>query len=319
MRNRSIPSCAAFALMMLLPVVAMAQTPQYLCQWGTYGFGPWQFAMCMSLAVGPNGDVYTVDEVTNYVQVFTGEGVPLRRWNGGGDAWGLLHPRGVAVDAGGYVYVADTGHYRVQKFDSNGSIITRWGSRGDGPGQFVGPEAIAVDAAGNIYVSDAGNVNLKTVCRIEKFGPWGTFLEQWDATCGIGLAVDAGGNVFVVPRWDRVSKLSPAGTLLTEWGSRGTGDGQFTGASGVAVGPDGMVYVSDQNRIEVFTGDGTYLTQWGSLGSGDGQFDDCMAITTDAAGSIYVSDQRNGRIQKFGWGATPTRSTTWGRIKALYR
>ena len=113
-----------------------------------------------------------------------------------------------------------------------------------------------------------------------------------------------------------------AQTYLTQWGSSGTGNGQFNQPYGVATDAAGDVYVADagNNRIQKFTGTGTYITQWGSGGSGDGQFDYPKGVATDAAGNIYVSDTGNNRIQKFGPEApTPTNATTWGRLKSLYR
>ena len=83
----------------------------------------------------------------------------------------------------------------------------------------------------------------------------------------------------------------------------------------------GNVYVADavNNRIQKFTGTGTYLTQWGSLGTGNGQFSYPFGVATDASGDIYVSDKDNQRVEKFSNTATPTRTTSWGRVKNLYR
>ena len=83
----------------------------------------------------------------------------------------------------------------------------------------------------------------------------------------------------------------------------------------------GHLYVADTNnhRIQEFTSSGDYITQWGSFGSGDGQFSYPEAIATDALGSVYVADGGNHRIQKFGHLPTPTKATTWGRLKHLYR
>ena len=61
---------------------------------------------------------------------------------------------------------------------------------------------------------------------------------------------------------------------MTQWGTVGTGDGNFTSPSGVAVDSTGDVYVADSgnSRIQKFTPTGTFITKWGSLGTGDGQF-----------------------------------------------
>jgi DNA-binding beta-propeller fold protein YncE len=98
---------------------------------------------------------------------------------------------------------------------------------------------------------------------------------------------------------------------LSQWGSLGSGDGQFREPAGVATDAAGDVYVADgaNARIQKFTGTGAYLSQWGSLGYGDGQFVYPFDVATDAAGDVYVADA-GYRIQKFS--ATGTYITQWG-------
>src|SRR5262245_9461033 len=63
-------------------------------------------------------------------------------------------------------------------------------------------------------------------------------------------------------------------TFVLQWGSQGTGDGQFNFPAGVAVNSAGQVYVADfgNHRIQKFDANGNFITQWGSQGTGDGQF-----------------------------------------------
>jgi hypothetical protein len=123
---------------------------------------------------------------------------------------------------------------------------------------------------------------------------------------------------------DAVAELPPfpCGTLLTQWGSAGSGNGQFSGLSGVATDGSGNVYVVDagNDRIQKFDGSGHFLTTWGSPGSGNGQFDfgepffsvSPAGVATDGSGNVYVADFSNNRIQKFDgnghflstWGST---------------
>ena len=63
----------------------------------------------------------------------------------------------------------------------------------------------------------------------------------------------------------RVVKFSPNGEVLTVWGTKGSGDGQFDDPASVAVDPTGnKVYVADprNKRIQVFDLDGKFLTKW---------------------------------------------------------
>ena len=60
-------------------------------------------------------------------------------------------------------------------------------------------------------------------------------------------------------------KFSPDGQVLTTWGSKGNGDGQFDDHTSVAVDPTtNKVYVADpiNKRIQVFDSNGKFLTKW---------------------------------------------------------
>jgi len=87
----------------------------------------------------------------------------------------------------------------------------------------------------------------------------------------------------------------------TQWGSRGSGDGEFFRPYDVAVDNSVNVYVADSNnhRIQKFDSNGVFLTKWGSGGSGDGFFFFPFGVTVDSSGNVYVADTYNHRIQKF--------------------
>src|SRR5437867_554377 len=188
--------------------------------------------------------------------------------------------------------------------------LTQWGSYGQGDGQFFYPTGVAIDAAGDVYVADLGN------SRIQKFTGTGTYLTQWGSpgtgngqvTVASGVAADAAGDVYVPDLGNgRIQKCSGEGTYLTQWPGSG---------HGIATDAAGNVYVTYGDGIQKFTGTGTLLTEWASLGSGDGQFKSPYGVARDAAGGVYVADSGNHRIQKFGPDLTPTKATTWGRLKS---
>jgi uncharacterized protein (TIGR03663 family) len=91
------------------------------------------------------------------------------------------------------------------------------------------------------------------------------------------------------------------------WGSEGAQPGQFEAPRGVALAPDGSVYVADSrnNRIEKFDATGKLLLTWGTLGSLDlktanpGTFNEPWGVAVAADGTVYVADTWNHRIQKF--------------------
>jgi hypothetical protein len=129
-----------------------------------------------------------------------------------------------------------------------------------------------------------------------------------------GLAVDPAdsstyvasyGSVDGVER-NRIIKFDADGVYVTEFGSSGSGDGQFGGAAlTVAVSPvDGSVWVGDPGnyRIQKFNSSGIYQAKVGSNGSGNGQFSSntqAIPLAVDSSGNVYVADRGNTRIQKF--------------------
>ncbi|MCX6038148.1 MAG: NHL repeat-containing protein, partial [Chloroflexi bacterium] len=103
------------------------------------------------------------------------------------------------------------------------------------------------------------------------------------------------------------------------FGVNGTSDGQFNTPHGIAIAPDGTLYVADtnNNRIQHFSADGQFLNAWGSFGdstAGDapsGTFNQPWAVAVSPDGEfVYVVDTWNHRIQKFTASGTPL--IMWG-------
>ncbi len=125
-----------------------------------------------------------------------------------------------------------------------------------------------------------------------------------------GLAFAPDGTLYVADsRNHRILHLAADGSRLGEWGTFADGVnipnpiGTFNEPWGVAVGPDGSVYVSDtwNNRIQKFSAAGKPLTMWGVYGQAEtpDAFWGPRGIAVDAQGNVYVADTGNKRIAIF--------------------
>ncbi len=142
------------------------------------------------------------------------------------------------------------------------------GQRGEGVLRF--PQAAAVGPDGSVYVAD------QFTHAIQVFGPDGRFQREIGAAGsgpgGLssvgGVAVGPDGSVYVADGRDRIDRFAADGTLLSSWGSSGSGVGEFRfgagggndygAGGGVAVGA-GFVFVADtrNDRVQRFSLDGS--------------------------------------------------------------
>jgi probable HAF family extracellular repeat protein len=99
---------------------------------------------------------------------------------------------------------------------------------------------------------------------------------------------------------------------ITSLGTFGSGDFGANGPFGVAVGPTGTVYVTDNSRgnIEYFSPSGTLENEFGGSGSNAGEFNSIAGVAVSPSGTVYAVDQDNHRIETFS--STGTFITQWG-------
>lgn len=278
--------------------------------WGNCGSYDGEFLSPCGIAVDAAGNAYIADTGNHRVQKYTGTGDFLTQW-GNEQPTQLRGSLGLTVHAGsGAIYVVSRGR-RIVQLNSDGSFARSW----TWPDFTLfcapippSPGDIAVDPSGYTYVVDLA-VDLVRVfdslgAEITPTWPGSPGLNfEFHTNVPVGIATSlVDDRVYVVdPGNTRVVQFKRNGTFLTEWGEPGSGDGQFTDPTGVALDSDGSVYVTDRqaHRIQKFDADGTFLGKWGSPGSGDGEFNFPSAVEVDINDNVYVVDSGNHRVQKF--------------------
>ncbi len=314
----------------------------------------------LGVAVDQGGNVYVADVLNNRVrritpagQIATIAGTGTAGFSGdGGQATSaqLNTPYGVAVASNGDVYIADVNNNRVRRVTSAGTISTVAGtgtatSTGDG-GQatsatLFAPIGVALDASGNLYVSELGAHKVRRVTTagvISTFAGNGTAGATGDggqATSAqlnnpLGVAVDAGGNVYIADvANNKIRRVTAQGTITTFAGTGtagASGDGgpataaQVNTPYGVAVDAAGSLYIGDtgNHKIRRVTTAGTITTVagTGAIGAtGDGGPASSATLSTPTGvavgrdGSLYLSVTGAHRVRKI-TNAQPTASFT---------
>jgi len=139
------------------------------------------------------------------------------------------------------------------------------GLAGNEPGQFQRPRDLVVAPDGSLYVADTENN------RIQHIASDGTALEVWGSFSG-----------------DDPNTAAP-GTFNQPWG--------------IALGPDGSVYVADtwNHRVQKFTSEGEFITTWGFFGQAEtpDAFWGPRDVAVDGEGNVLVTDTGNKRIAIF--------------------
>jgi peptidylamidoglycolate lyase len=164
--------------------------------------------------------------------------------------WGentFLLPHGLFIDSDNHVWLTDVGWHQVFEFTGEGKLLQVWGER-------------------RVPGEDASHFNKPTDVAV---APDRSFYVS-----------DGYGN-------NRVAKFSAEGKFLFQWGTKGTGPGEFNLPHGIALDKEGRVYVADRenDRVQVFAPDGKFLTQWKGP-----QIGRPYGIRVGLDGLVYIAD-----------------------------
>jgi DNA-binding beta-propeller fold protein YncE len=215
-------------------------------------------------------------------------------------AWALGMVSSVAVDSKGLIYILQRGDKAdpVIVTGRDGRVLKSWGR-----GLYKIPHSIRIDPKGNVWTTDAAS------SMVYEFSPEGKKLLEISvgglpesprsAFCGTtDIAFAANGRIFISDGYAnaRILEYTAEGRRVREWGSPGTGPGQFHLPHGIAIDESGVVYVADREngRIERFDLQGKFLGEWPNLGK--------TFSLTISGGALWIGTQpRNQPNGSPGW------------------
>ncbi|MGD2167814.1 MAG: VOC family protein [Gammaproteobacteria bacterium] len=233
----------------------------------------------------------------------------------------FVWPHGIEVDSERNIWVtdgraADGRGLQVIKYAPDGRELMRLGQAGiagDGPDQFSGPTDVAIADDGSIFVTDGHEIESNH--RVMKFSPEGEFLMSFgEFGSGPGqfnvphaLAIDSNGRLFVADRDNnRVQIFDANGQFIDQWT-------QFGRPSGIAIGADDTIYVSDNQSNDVRNAGFPRGIRIGDAETGDVRafipdpdFDPAGAqetmahgIAVDAGGNVYGAEVWGQTVRRY--------------------
>jgi DNA-binding beta-propeller fold protein YncE len=176
-----------------------------------------------------------------------------------------------------------------------------WGALPPGV-RLEGVSNVAVDSRDRVYVYQRSD---PTLVIFNGDGSYVGSLASGLVDDAHGLDIDGHDRIWLIDRDAHViHAIDQAGNIVQSLGSQGRPRFQepFNHPAGIAIAPDGEIYVADgygNSRVHHFAADGAFLGSWGKPGSGDGEFTTPHAVAIDPRDRVLVADRENNRVQLF--------------------
>ena len=208
-------------------------------------------------------------------------------------------PRAIAFDAKQReLWIGDTGNGAVSVFRPDGAELYSFSSRR----YLHEPVRIAVAPDGGIAVVEGDRRHVRL------FNYRGVYRQDVDLSAVEGTPVigavtyDSEGKLYVADNQSaQIYVFDPDGRKRSQFGSRGTDEGQFRSICGMVIGADGTIYVADQQAlaVQLFDSQGNYVRGWGRHEMGAANFSLPSGIALDSKGRILVSDELRHQVKVF--------------------
>ena len=211
----------------------------------------------------------------SFAQTQTGPALPYRaveNWAQLPAGWNFGEVSAVDVDRSDNVWVFSDGPHPVIELDRSGRFLQAWP-------EFLGkkPHGLRIGPDGNIWTVDLESH------RAMKWTPDGRLImllgtgspapdnnAKYAFNRPANLTFGPEGDLFVADGYgnSRVVHYSKEGQYVGQWGTKGTGDGEFNLVHDVALDSRGRVYVADRvnQRVQVFDQQGKLMGKWTGLG-----------------------------------------------------
>ena len=208
----------------------------------------YQFTSPCGVVTDGEGNILVVDQ--NSILKFTSEGqVVTSVGTEGSGHLQFSYPWGIAFNASSNkVYVTEVENHRVQVLNFDMTFFSTFGMKGNGEGEFESPHGIACDSTGKVYVADSISVQV--------FTAMGEFIRLFGDNNYVALAIDTTTDLVYVTDVGfgdhHISVFTSEGDLVTSFGPWGYGPGEFIYPERIAVDNCGVVYISDNNGLQLF-------------------------------------------------------------------
>lgn len=255
----------------------------------------------VALAVAEDG-VYVADERSQTISKFDFDGKLAYTFGSRGEGKSQSKTiSGLASGKGQQVFIGDAGKSLVNVFQTVAGMRIEPVPHAAGRASVKWLGNIEVEAA---RLSGDGKGTVYAIGNHDK--DQGSLLKLRDGKVAaeiklkemqpVALALDGAGGIWIADKKKkRVVKLDESGTELLGVGSSGSGAGQFSNPTALAVASTKLIFVADRgNRsVQVFREDGVFLKKLEGAGV---KIENPIALGLDLSDNLFVLDSGRGSV-----------------------